>query len=198
MFNNEKFYGWIPLAIVCRIEDSLPGIGGTYDCTYAPGSSRVGIARFSDLHLRPEFEVLEAQNKTITPLDVAALQITVLSDYFENIGVDGLRMRSSNDTTVNVVSTAVSEQTRNQTTVVGTAPAKHVVFIFTYESEEPSTNLFGRVDNTVNGKMFDLFVLGNNTNTGYSLFSWGVDDADVVAAPPPSIKQIMDSFELLK
>ena len=191
VLSSERGIGYHIIAALCMTEDSLPGIGGTYQCQYAKSGVRVGIIRFSDLDSIPEIEVLERQNKTITPLDVVALQIGVLSEPLETSGIENLRMRTTNDTTVNVI-----DSETNQTT--GTVPAKSVVLTFTYEREEPTPNIFGGIDNTVNGKLFSLSVLDNNTNTGYSLFTYGLDDADIFKAPPPPIAQIFDSFELLE
>jgi hypothetical protein len=169
------------LARLCRSEDALPGIGGTYECGQVDFPDKVTIFRNANLHSRPEFATILRQNKSITLLDLVSIQNKDFSGSYERLGLYNLRVSNMQDRTVNVI----NSQT-NMTTAQ--FPAKFVVF--TYEQIDTSGN-YG------NGMLFNLYVLGNNTNTGYSVRNDGWN----AAAPEPSspdVKQIMDSFELIE
>lgn len=63
-------------ALLCKENETLPGIGGTYDCINAQTTASDAVTIYPDLQDRPEFErLLEEENKTITTTDLVALFI---------------------------------------------------------------------------------------------------------------------------
>jgi hypothetical protein len=95
-----------------------------------------------------------------------------------------MKIENTTDTTVNVI----NSQT-NQTEAI--LPTKFVEI--TYESTASGGEALGNFQPI---KTFNLFVLSNNTNTGYAVLIPG--RAITEQEPPQPMKQILDSFELLE
>jgi plastocyanin len=173
----EKITGAGGLAVLCPQAETLPKIGGGYYCSRGAEDS-VTIGRYADLKSRPEFAVLARENKSITISDLLAYHI----QFFERLGFTDFRLLENIDRAVNV-----TDSQTNQT--IATAPAKYV--------EMSLTNSEGRHSD----RDFNLFVLGNDGNTGYVLIA-SVSKSTVFSQTPEKLpsehQQIFDSLELLQ
>ena len=172
----EKSTGAGGLAVLCPQVETLPKIGGGYYCSRGAEDS-VTIGRFADLKSRPEFAVLARENKSITISDLLAYHI----QFFERLGFTDFRLLENIDRAVNV-----TDPQTNQT--IATAPAKYV--------EMSLSNPEGKHSD----RDFNLFVLGNDGNTGYVLAA-SVSKSTVFSQTPEELpseqQQIFDSFELV-
>jgi hypothetical protein len=192
-FFTDPSLGTEQIATLCMEQESLPGFGGTYQCVPNTTSPPIYIIRYADLHSRPEVKTLERQNRTITALDLLPLKIKILSEDRVASGLPPLQNLRINNTTDVIVN--VTDSQTNQT--LGTAPAEFVEM--TYELPRapgvPDPTPFTFDDDLIRLEMYDLLVLGNNTNTGYEVFAASIPMTEQVPAP---VKQIMDSFSLVE
>ncbi|MGH9926024.1 MAG: hypothetical protein ACRD5B_11685 [Nitrososphaeraceae archaeon] len=71
-----------------------------------------------------------------------------------------------------------------------------VNYRFTSSDSTSSCDKFFSTPQVLNAKMFSLYVLSKDTNTGYVVFSARWPEA--TPAAPPAIREIIDSFGLLR
>jgi len=203
-----NIYGSDILADFCpEGETLLPAIGGGFQCgAESVLSETLELVKFPDLHSRPEFAALLSQNKTITSRDIIPFFVEMQQLHSEqnDVQIQDFRLQNMNDTTVDVI-----DSQTNQTKAV--LPAKFAELIFQAEQNLPPSSPSSPLppyfsypsapsqqpsSSAVPIKMFGLFVVANNTTTGYSLYNIEPDPG--VVAPPAPIHLIMDSFELLE
>ena len=171
----EKSRGAVELAVLCPQGETLPKIGGGIECSNG-AENDVMIGRFADLGSRPEFSALVRENKSITISDLLAYYI----QFVEQFNFKNFRLLENTDRAVNV-----TDPQTNQTIAI--APAKYVETSYVSPLGAPLREI-------------DLFVLGNDGNTGYILNA-AVSTRTNLSPPPeeltPEQQQIFDSFELL-
>lgn len=169
------------LARLCPQEDSLPDIGGGSKCQQGESRTVIHIFRYDDLYSRVAFFDYKDQNKTITIADMLAFHFTSL----QNEGYTDFTIINDTDTTVNV-----TDAQTNQT--VGTASAKLLDYSYPVPFSAGSIS-----------KDLVLLVLDNDdTNTGYYVIP-SFPLSSLTGPPtwqtlPPQIKQVIDSFGLVK
>ena len=171
----ERSRGAIELAVLCPQGETLPKIGGGIVCSDG-AENYVMIGRFADLGSRPEFSVLVRENKSITISDLLAYYI----QFVEQFNFKNFRLLENTDRAVNV-----TDPQTNQTIAI--APAKHVETSYVSPLGTPLREI-------------DLFVLGNDGNTGYILNAAVSTRTNLSPSPEeltPEQQQIFDSFELL-
>jgi hypothetical protein len=180
----EAMFNFEDIGTICKANQATPAIGGGYDCQNAVSGqdptaqnpAEVKIFRWSTLQVRPEFANVQS-----TPVsnDVMALFIEFSRDIADalNVGISQVQyeVTSEQDTTVKV---------SNGQTV----PAKLVTLTMTL------TNSGGEIYQQ--DKIFALFFVGQDGNTGYSIVSprW---TAATTPQAPTEIMQILQSFELV-
>jgi hypothetical protein len=172
----EKGLGFELLVILCPQTETLPRIGGGIVCS-DEADENVWIGRSADLKSRPEFAMLARENKSITISDFLAYYI----QFFEKLHFTDFRLLENIDRVVNVIDPQTNE-------TIATAPAKYVEMSYL----DPE----GRRDS----RDYDLFVMGNDGNTGYILTA-SLPSSTVFSLPeklPLEEQQIFDSFELLQ
>jgi hypothetical protein len=185
--NKTNLFVIVPLARLCLEEDSYHSFSGTLRCP----SNYVLISRFDNLHSISEFKALEQQNRSITSSDLVPLSIDKITQYVasgnSNVEIVNIGATNITNTLVNV-----SNSQTNQT--VQTLPATHAEI--RYNLTIPALNrTLGEGINT-QLKSFNLFVVSNDTNTGYAITTNDRNATEL--APPEPIPQIMDSFALIE
>jgi hypothetical protein len=160
------------LASLCPQSETLPKIAGGIVCSEVADEA-VDIYRYSDLRSRPEFAVLERENKSVTTSDFLAY---IIQKDKEELNITEHKLLKNIDRVVNV-----TDSQTNQT--IATALAKYVELSYlNWEGE--------RVD-----RDFELLVVSNDGNTGYFLI---IDTRGSPEKLPSAQQQIFDSFELVK
>jgi hypothetical protein len=181
MQSMESELGIGLLARLCPQEDSLPDIGGGSKCQQGESRTVIHIFRYDDLYSRVAFFDYKDQSKTITIADMLAFHFTSL----QNEGYTDFTIINDTDTTVNV-----TDAQTNQT--VGTASAKLLYYSY------PVSFSAGSIS-----KDLVLLVLDNDDgNTGYYVIP-SFPLSSLTGPPtwqtlPPQIKQVIDSFGLVK
>ena len=171
------------LARLCSQDEALPAIEpGSYTCLFESLTDKeVDILRFADLHTVPEFSALVRENKSITTSDLLAYYFEYQLKTQDPRLFQSLEIVNNSDTVVNVTDSLTNQ-------AIGTVPAKYVEY----------------VHSTVSGigsyKEYVLVVLSNDTNTGYVVQPTQPQGLNIgeAAAPPVFVKQVFDSFELVK
>lgn len=172
------------LARLCPQDEALSAIEpGSYTCLFEPPltDKEVEILRFADLHTIPEFSALVRENKSITTSDLLAYYLEYQRKTQDPRLFQSLEIVNNTDTAVNVTD-SITDQ------AIGTVPAKYVEY----------------VHSTVSGigsyKEYVLVVLNNDTNTGYVVQPTQPQGLNIGEASPPPVfvKQVLDSFELVK
>lgn len=178
MFNFED------TGTICKANQATPAIGGGYDCQNAVSGqnptaqnpAEVKIFRWSNLQARPEFANVQS---TPVPNDVMGLFIK----FSREVG----------DMTIGAGSQITYEVTSQQDAAVKvsngqTVPAKLATLTMTL------TDSMGEIYQQ--DKIFVLFLVGPDGNTGYSIISprW---TAATTPQAPTEIMQILQSFELV-
>jgi hypothetical protein len=141
------------------------------------------------------------QNKSIVPLDLLPLHLQALKtgaglaggDMTFSIGQG--QQDSTENMTVQV--SEINPQT-NQAVAKGSVPAEFVEvnYRFTSSDSTSSSDTFFSTPQVLNAKMFSLYVLSEDTNTGYVVFSARWPQA--TPAAPQDIREIIDSFGLVR
>jgi hypothetical protein len=170
------------LARLCSQDEALPAIEpGSYTCLFESLTDKVDILRFADLHTVPEFSALVRENKSITTSDLLAYYLEYQLKTQDPRLFQSLEIVNNSDTVVNVTDSLTNQ-------AIGTVPTKYVEY----------------VHSTVSGigsyKEYVLVVLSNDTNTGYVVQPTQPQGLNIgeAAAPPVFVKQVFDSFELVK
>lgn len=185
--NETTLFDIVPLAKLCSEEDSYPGLNGTFRCL----SNYVLISRFNNLHSVPEFKALEQQNKSITSVDLVPLSIETITKGV-TLGNSTVEIVNIGATNITYTTVNVTNSQTNQT--VQTLPATHAEI--RYNLTTPAfSKIFGE-GITDHLKSFNLFVVTNDTNTGYAITTNDRNATEL--APPEPIPQIMDSFGLIE
>jgi hypothetical protein len=161
-------------AMLCKENEALPGIGGTYNCFDAKTSVTAGVNILPDLQTRPEFKILLEENKTITTSDLVAL-------YINSTGQ---------------VLGAYDYEIQNNTEINGSRRFIQATFSVT---DDAGTPLIPYDDSVSNRETSGYFVLSEDKNTGYvvigppiynSITGGKTEDA-------AAMEEIFNSFESL-
>jgi hypothetical protein len=201
MTEVESYFGFAPLALICPEDAALPGIGGTHQCQAGEvGAPDISIVRFTELKSNPQFASVLRQNKTIVPLDILPLHLQAMEMVYGFGGDDvtfsiGEEQESIANMTVQVLE--INPQT-NQAVAIGSLPAEFVEMNYrvTSSSDNTGSSSFFSTPPVLSAKMFSLYVLSEDGNTGYAVFSlrWPQSTPTL----PSPVGEIIDSFGLLR
>lgn len=192
----QSIHGFEDIGTICTEENALPAIGGLSECRRPEGGEQltsqtaqdadIRIYRFSELQSRPEFAVLLDQGGNITARDMIPLQIQLMRSISEAANPTGTRLNldllSQQETSVRV------SNSDNMT-----VPA---IFAELGSSLVGETLSGGTITGT-DTKMFGLFLVSPDQDTGYVLLSARWSPNMTLQQLPPEIMQIMQSFELV-
>jgi hypothetical protein len=180
----EAIFNFEDIGTFCKANQAIPAIGGGYDCQNAVSGqnptaqnpAEIKIFRWSNLQARPEFANVQS---TPVPNDVMGLFIK----FSKEVG----------DMTIGAGSQITYEVTSQQDVAVKvsngqTVPAKLATLTMTL------TDSVGEIYQQ--HKIFALFLVGPDGNTGYSIISPRWRPATTPQAPT-EIMQILQSFELV-
>lgn len=180
---------------ICPQEDSVPKIGGGYECQLF--STNIGIAhiaKYHDLQDQEPFEEVVSAGNPITTNDLVAYEFSIeetselLSALGSGLGLSTFNYRvvAQSDRTTNLVDSETGEVLRND------IPVKEIEYTYTSSGLGQVTNWRGH----------GLFAVLNDgtTSTGYSITV--TENAETV--PPnfidtlPAIQTAFRTFELVQ
>lgn len=196
----ETYFGFAPLARICPEDAALPGVGGTFQCQGGTASESIMIMRFSDLKSKPEFASVVRQNKTIVPLDILPLHLEAVRTqlgFADSAGDVTFRIvRGQQDSIQNRTAQVVeiNPQT-NQAVAIDSVPANFVEVNYRLTSGGTGSGTFFSTPDVFDGKVFSLYVLSEDGNIGYAVYSPGWPQT--IPTAPSVITQMIESFGLM-
>jgi hypothetical protein len=195
---EEARTGYALLAQLCPEEQqgvaALPNVSGSGDTVSCQGSQNdvVHIIRYPDLDTRLQAaNNVTANNNMTTSDNILSYQLQKLQE----VGYRSVQIVNSTDVTLNLTDSQTDE-------TITTVPSKLVEVTYSTASAPNETRTGHLISTATNATAPNL-----GTTKGYSVFYEGNSTTTAPAAeittasgsllPPPAVRQILDSFELI-